>query len=76
MSTTTCDMRKDCLNPVTHIGEKGYVYCAEHAPDRRGIEAVRRMRVWELKVVLGGGQLTSYRPIPKPRELTGGDHAQ
>lgn len=28
----TCDMRADCRKPVTHIDDKGYVYCAEHGP--------------------------------------------
>jgi hypothetical protein len=66
---THCDMRRECTNTVTHIGEKGYVYCADHAPDRKGVERVRRMRVWELKLVLAGKQLPSYRLGPKPVEV-------
>ncbi len=39
---TQCEMTKDCANPVTHIGEKGYVYCAEHAQCRQGASARTR----------------------------------
>jgi len=63
---STCDMRRDCTNPVTHIGEKGYIYCAEHALCRKGFERVRRMYVWELKLIEAGKPLPSYKPIRKP----------
>ena len=62
----TCGMKKGCTNQVTHIGEKGYVYCAECAPLRRGWERCRRMRPWELKLVAAGKPLPSYKPIRKP----------
>lgn len=39
--TRGCDMDKGCTNPVTHIGEKGYVYCAAHVERRRHIELER-----------------------------------
>lgn len=65
---TTCDMEKDCTKPVTHIGEKGYVYCTEHAPDRKGWERVRKMRAWEVKLVMAGTPLPSYKPLPKPKQ--------
>lgn len=60
-----CDWREDCENPVTHIGAKGYVYCAEHAPNRQGWESVRKMRAWEVRVIESGQPLRSYRPISK-----------
>ena len=63
----TCDMTNECTNAVTHIGEKGYVYCAEHAPERRGYERTRRMRVWERKLIEAGEPLPSYRPVAKPK---------
>lgn len=50
-----CDMVNGCPNPVTHIGEKGYVYCAEHVGRRRGIEHCAR--------IAAGKPLMSYRPI-------------
>ena len=42
----SCDMRKDCAEAVTHIGSKGYIYCAKHAVQRResGYERTRAMR--------------------------------
>jgi hypothetical protein len=67
--TATCDMVKGCTNPVTHIGEKGYVYCAEHVGDRKGVERCRKMRMWELDRVNAGKQLPSYTPRPKPKEM-------
>ena len=60
-----CDWRDDCENPVTHIGSKGYAYCAEHAPNRHGWENVRKMRPWEIRILEAGRPLRSYRPITK-----------
>ena len=65
---TTCDMRKTCTRSVTHIGEKGYVYCSVHASDRQGVEHCRKMRAWEIKLVQSGIPLPSYKPIRKPSE--------
>ena len=63
-----CDMTKDCQSAVTHIGSKGYIYCAEHAIIRRqsGYERTRRMRAWELKLIAQGEPLQSYQPTKKP----------
>jgi hypothetical protein len=57
----TCDMVEGCADPVTHIGNKGYVYCAKHAAERRatGYERTRAMRLWEKKLIAAG------EPIPK-----------
>ena len=65
-----CDMAGDCENPVTHIGSKGYIYCAEHALARRmsGYESTRKMRSWEVHLLEVGRQLPSYAPGPKPKE--------
>lgn len=73
MSTNTdgkvvCDMVRNCQEPVTYIGEKGYVYCTKHAPDRKGNERVRKMVKWELRLVLAGEQLPSYKLGRMPRE--------
>lgn len=45
----TCDMRHDCAAPVTHVDEKGWLYCATHGPDRRagGIRC-RQLRPHEI----------------------------
>lgn len=63
----TCDMTENCTNPVTHIGSKGYVYCASCVPLRKGYERTRKMRVWERKLIEAGEPLPSYAPIRKPR---------
>lgn len=60
-------MTKDCTEAVTHIGSKGYVYCAEHAVGRRqsGYERTRAMRAWELKLIAAGQPLPSYKPVSR-----------
>lgn len=60
-----CDMKNDCTKPVTHIGEKGYVYCAEHVECRSGVERCRKMRGWERARIAAGKPLMSYQPITK-----------
>ncbi|GGG86892.1 hypothetical protein [Edaphobacter dinghuensis] len=69
MKSLSCEMRDDCLNAVTHIGNKGYIYCSVHALERRqsGYERTRRLRVWELKLLRNGDAVPSYTPIKKPR---------
>lgn len=64
--TIRCEMRKDCVEPVTHIGAKGYVYCQEHARARQGWERCRKMAAWELRLIREGSPLPSYCPIRKP----------
>lgn len=64
----TCEMKNDCVNPVTHIGNKGYVYCSDCAPLRHGWERTRKMRVWELKLLGSGEPLPSYKLIAKPKQ--------
>ncbi len=61
----TCDMVKDCPERVTHIGEKGYVYCAKHAPLRQGWERTRKLRAWEVKQLQEGKPLRSYDYRPQ-----------
>lgn len=65
MASVQCEMRANCPNEVTHIGSKGYVYCAACAPDRQGIERTRKMRPWELKLIQAGKPLPTYKPISK-----------
>lgn len=62
-----CDMRAECTETVTHIGAKGYAYCATHAPERRGFESVRKMRAWERRWIGEGRALPSYAPGPEPK---------
>jgi len=62
-----CDGWCRGANPITHIGSKGYVYCAECARERRwaGSESVRKMRAWELDRIARGHALNSYAPITR-----------
>lgn len=62
-----CEMSYDCTEPVTHIGEKGYIYCAVHAGMRGGYEGVRKMRKWELRWISEGLTLPSYERGPEPK---------
>jgi hypothetical protein len=57
-----CDMKKDCHSEVTHIGEKGYIYCTLHAQVRRDFvgERTRKMKPWELALIKAGKPLPSY----------------
>lgn len=63
-----CEMTDACKAPVTHIGEKGYVYCGPHAEVRRqaGSERTRKMRAWECALIEAGEPVPSYKPGPKP----------
>jgi len=72
MKDLKCDMAFGCSEEVTHIGSKGYAYCAAHAVLRRsaGVESTRRMRSWELQLLRDGQQLPSYAPGLKPTEVT------
>lgn len=64
-----CDMENECTGAVTHIGEKGYIYCTEHAIERRRFvgENTRKMRKWEIELIKAGQPLPSYKPLPKPK---------
>jgi hypothetical protein len=67
-ASISCEMVAGCTHPVTHIGSKGYVYCAEHGVQRRqsGYERCRKMQPWELELIRAGKSLPSYEPRPKP----------
>lgn len=52
-----CDMKRECKQVVTHIGEKGYVYCGPHARDRRDYERCRPLSDKEL------AQLKAWTPL-------------
>lgn len=63
-----CQMTGKCTAPVTHIGNKGYIYCTEHALDRRSsrYEQTRAMRPWEVALLATGESLPSYDRKRKP----------
>ena len=68
-SRLQCDMDSTCTQPVTHIGEKGYIYCTAHVKNRRYVERCRKMRKWEIDLLKQGKPLPSYKPVRKPKVL-------
>ncbi len=44
-----CDMEKECVSEVTHIGGKGWVYCTKHGEQRKAYGRCRKLRPWEKK---------------------------
>ena len=65
-----CDWRDTCSAEVTHIGEKGYVYCAGHVGNRRGIERCRKLLVSERRALERGEKIASFDRKPtKPISL-------
>ena len=65
-----CAMQIACAKTVTHIGDIGFVYCAEHALARRsdGYERTRVLREWELEHLRNRRPLQSYTPITKAED--------
>ena len=55
-----CDMVAGCENPITHIGEKGYIYCADHVGRRGGVERCRRLTAAEKRELLDVGWIKAY----------------
>lgn len=53
-----CDMAFECPHPVTHLDEKGYVYCTEHGKVRKYSHRCRKLKSQEIK------QLAAGRPKP------------
>lgn len=60
----TCNMVRECAESVTHIGEKGYTYCAAHVGLRSGVERCRKLRPWEIHA-LNAGHTITYAPRTK-----------
>ena len=61
-----CVARKDCTDVVTHIDEKGFIYCAKHGVNRRGYPGgiynrrCRKLRPHEVKRLQRGAVLKGY----------------
>lgn len=56
----TCEMSKDCAQSVTHVDEKGFVYCTGHGIARRASgPRCRKLRPTE-KRMLEAGQCIWY----------------
>jgi hypothetical protein len=56
-----CDMSHDCKGAVTHLEEKGWIYCSTHAGIRKfSGRRCRKLRPHELKKLQSGQPLKRY----------------
>lgn len=55
-----CDMRRECQSPVTHIDEKGFIYCSDHGRQRQYSMRCRKLMPNELNRLGQGMPLESY----------------
>lgn len=56
-----CDMEKDCKAPVSHIDNKGFIYCTKHGEQRKaGGTPCRALKPAEIKK-LEAGETIRYR---------------
>jgi hypothetical protein len=55
-----CDMKKECEATVSHIDNKGFVYCEGHGIQRRYFVPCRKPRPAEVKKLEGGVPLKEY----------------
>jgi hypothetical protein len=60
MKTLRCDMKEDCINIVTKIDNKGFVYCSDCGSIRKLHTNCRKLRPHELNALKNGKQLKSY----------------
>jgi hypothetical protein len=44
-----CDMGGGCHGPVTHVDDRGFLYCAAHGEKRKADTPCRKLRPAELK---------------------------
>ena len=56
-----CDMTTDCAATVTHIDEKGFVYCRAHGICRKNYCRCRQLTKAELRTLMAGKTI-HYRP--------------
>jgi hypothetical protein len=57
-----CDMELDCTESITHLDEKGFIYCHEHGVQRQegGWKRCRKLRPLELNRLRRGEQVARY----------------
>lgn len=56
-----CDMERGCKGEITHIDDKGYIYCRPHGIQRKGYRPCRLLTSKELRQLKAGQPLASYR---------------
>ena len=59
MSQLKCDMNATCTSTVTHVDNKGFVYCASHGEQRKAYCSCRKLKPAEIKK-LQARQTISY----------------
>ena len=65
-NTLRCDMDRECTAPISHIDEKGFIYCREHGIGRR--DSGRRCRAlarYELARIQDDKPLPTYTKMSK-----------
>jgi hypothetical protein len=55
-----CDMTADCNEPITHLDDKGFIYCTNHGVSRRYSRPCRKLRPSELNNIKRGEQVKRY----------------
>lgn len=55
------DDRSRCTGSVTHIDEKGFIYCATHGGIRSTYRRCRKLKPNEIKQLESGQPLKSYK---------------
>lgn len=55
-----CDGVAGCQEPITHLDNKGYIYCTKHGIERRDVRPCRKLRPHELKKLARGEQIEKY----------------
>ena len=55
-----CDMESTCEDKVTHIDEKGFIYCKSHGHGRKSTMHCRQLKPSELKDIEAGKQIAEY----------------
>ncbi len=50
-----CDGAHECMATVTHVDEKGYVYCRAHGIRRKSYRRCRQLTAHETKILISGG---------------------
>jgi hypothetical protein len=68
MSELKCEMSHECQCPVTHIDDKGYIYCKQHGNERKSYRRCRQLRIWELKLLKAGQTVPSYERRNRPKQ--------
>ncbi len=56
-----CDMEHGCKETVTHIDNKGFVYCAKHGVERKAWRPCRKLRAFEVQRLLIGKTISYER---------------